>query len=163
MSRQIQLRRGTDDEHRAFIGAIGELTVDTTNKTLRLHDGITPGGLKMARIDDMPASLIPADAEYVIASQMPTAENNYTWYRKYNSGWVEQGGYTRFDTITNLPIVMSDSNYTVTATPASGVGGSSTWTQDRTSTSFKCCGQNYGGQYITSGTKACWHVSGKCA
>ena len=24
--------------------------------------------------------------------QVPTAENNYTWYRKYASGWIEQGG-----------------------------------------------------------------------
>jgi len=30
--------------------------------------------------------------DYVIASQNPTADNNYTWYRKYKSGWVEQGG-----------------------------------------------------------------------
>ena len=30
--------------------------------------------------------------DYVIASQTPTADNNYTWYRKYKSGWVEQGG-----------------------------------------------------------------------
>lgn len=31
-------------------------------------------------------------ADAVIEYQMPTAENNYTWYRKYKSGWVEQGG-----------------------------------------------------------------------
>ena len=30
--------------------------------------------------------------DYVIDWQMPTEENNYTWYRKYKSGWVEQGG-----------------------------------------------------------------------
>ncbi|MBP9999681.1 MAG: hypothetical protein KBT14_03260, partial [Proteobacteria bacterium] len=30
--------------------------------------------------------------DYVVESQTPTAENNYTWYRKYKSGWVEQGG-----------------------------------------------------------------------
>lgn len=32
-------------------------------------------------------------SDYVIEYQMPTAENNYTWYRKYKSDWVEQGGY----------------------------------------------------------------------
>lgn len=31
-------------------------------------------------------------SDYVIEYQMPTAENSYTWYRKYKSGWVEQGG-----------------------------------------------------------------------
>lgn len=28
----------------------------------------------------------------VIAFQEPTSSNNYTWYRKYADGWVEQGG-----------------------------------------------------------------------
>ena len=31
-------------------------------------------------------------ADAVIEWQAPTSENNYTWYRKYKSGWVEQGG-----------------------------------------------------------------------
>ncbi len=43
-SRQVQLRRGTAAQHETFIGAEGEVTVDTTNHTLRVHDGITPGG-----------------------------------------------------------------------------------------------------------------------
>ena len=33
-----------------------------------------------------------AKADAVIDYQEPTAENSYTWYRKYKSGWVEQGG-----------------------------------------------------------------------
>lgn len=33
-----------------------------------------------------------AKADAVIDYQAPTAENDYTWYRKYASGWVEQGG-----------------------------------------------------------------------
>lgn len=44
MSRQIQIRRGTATENDAFTGAIGEVTMDTTNKTLRVHDGETCGG-----------------------------------------------------------------------------------------------------------------------
>lgn len=31
-------------------------------------------------------------SDYVVASQAPTSANSYTWYRKYKSGWVEQGG-----------------------------------------------------------------------
>ena len=44
MSTQVQLRRGTAAQHATFVGAPGEITVDTTNNTLRVHDGITPGG-----------------------------------------------------------------------------------------------------------------------
>lgn len=40
---------------------------------------------------DLPSLTIPQDAvDYVIAMQRPTADNGYTWYRKYKSGWVEQ-------------------------------------------------------------------------
>lgn len=51
MSRQIQFRRGTADEHKNFTGAEGEITVDLTNKTLRVHDGETAGGTMLARAD----------------------------------------------------------------------------------------------------------------
>ena len=44
MSTQVQYRRGTATQNNAFIGALAEITVDTTNWTLRVHDGSTPGG-----------------------------------------------------------------------------------------------------------------------
>jgi hypothetical protein len=44
MSTQVQLRRGTATQNNTYTGAIGELTVDTTSKQLRLHDGVTAGG-----------------------------------------------------------------------------------------------------------------------
>lgn len=89
MSRQIQLRRGTSTEHETFTGAPGEVTVDTTANTLRVHDGQTPGGTELARAESVTDM---TGTDYVVAWQMPTAENNYTWYRKYKSGWLEQGG-----------------------------------------------------------------------
>ena len=44
MSTQVQYRRGTGAQNDAFTGALGEITVDTTNWTLRVHDGATAGG-----------------------------------------------------------------------------------------------------------------------
>ena len=108
MSRQIQIRRGSATEHATFTGAIGEITMDTTNKTLRVHDGETAGGTILARQSELP----PASADYVIETQIPTAENNYTWYRKYKSGWVEQGGRTTSQTII-FPITMQTTNYAI--------------------------------------------------
>ena len=55
-----------------------------------------------------------AGADAVIAYQLPTAQNNYPWYRKYKSGWVEQGGVVTTNAIVYLPITMSDTNYTIT-------------------------------------------------
>jgi hypothetical protein len=44
MSTQVQYRRGTNAQNTAFTGALAEITVDTTNWTLRVHDGVTAGG-----------------------------------------------------------------------------------------------------------------------
>ena len=62
MSKRIQLRRGTDTENNAFTGAIGEVTVDTTNKTLRVHDGSTIGGTRLATVTggSIPSAQLPA-------------------------------------------------------------------------------------------------------
>ncbi len=51
MARSIQLRRGTKSEHETFIGKTGEITVDTTNNTLVVHDNEKPGGYELARAD----------------------------------------------------------------------------------------------------------------
>ena len=50
MAKQLQLRKGTATEHNTFTGADGEVTVDTTNKTLRVHDGSTVGGIRLATL-----------------------------------------------------------------------------------------------------------------
>ena len=67
-----------------------------------------------------------AEADYVVESQFPTAENNFTWYRKYKSGWVEQGGQTESsagNVAKNItfPIEMADTNYTVQVTIRGGL------------------------------------------
>ena len=44
MPDQLQLRGGTTTEHNSFTGVSKEVTVDTTKKTLVVHDGSTAGG-----------------------------------------------------------------------------------------------------------------------
>lgn len=44
MTTQVQLRRGTFNQNNTFTGAVGEITVDTTVKSIRIHDGSTQGG-----------------------------------------------------------------------------------------------------------------------
>jgi hypothetical protein len=44
MSTQLQLRRGNTAQTAVFTGAIGEVTVDTDQKTLTVHDGVTLAG-----------------------------------------------------------------------------------------------------------------------
>ena len=51
MAKRIQFRRGTTAEHAVFVGAPGELTIDTTKKTVVVHDGVTLGGFPATRLD----------------------------------------------------------------------------------------------------------------
>lgn len=44
MATQVQFRRGTTTQNNAFTGAVAEMTYDTDIKTMRIHDGSTPGG-----------------------------------------------------------------------------------------------------------------------
>ena len=73
-------------------------------------------------IDDIDTSLAfpiefaPDDEpDVVVKTQLPTADNNYTWYRLYKSGWVEQGGrggaLENGAKIITLPIAMADTNF----------------------------------------------------
>ena len=47
----VQQYRGTTDQHQAYTGPIGEITVDTTKKTAVVQDGATPGGHPLMRED----------------------------------------------------------------------------------------------------------------
>lgn len=104
----------------------------------------------------------------LVASQMPTANNSYTWYRKYADGWVEQGQYTTTTsgqiTQFNYPVAMSDSNYTLQITPAYFNSGSSATVNvvTKTKTGFSAWGSQTGqGGYWA--VPCGWQVSGMAA
>ena len=48
MTKQVQRRRGTSSQHTSFTGAEGEISVNTSNKTVHVHDGSTAGGFEAA-------------------------------------------------------------------------------------------------------------------
>ena len=49
MPTQVQFRRGTTTQNNSFTGAAGELSVDTTLDTIRVHDGSTAGGFEIVQ------------------------------------------------------------------------------------------------------------------
>ena len=53
MTRILQIRRGSSAQNDNFTGLSGEITFDTTNKTLRVHDGETLGGAILAKLSDV--------------------------------------------------------------------------------------------------------------
>ena len=99
MAIRFQLRRGNTAENDAFTGALGELTLDTQRKVIRFHDGVTRGGIELG-------------APSLVAVQRPTASNNYTWYRKYSDGWVEQGGSVVVNSASVSAGIYSSTNIT---------------------------------------------------
>ena len=73
------------------------------------------GGGNMENKADKDLSNCPSNYDYVVESNLPTADDP-TWYRKYKSGWVEQGGVaTAAGTITFLK-PFANTNYSVQAT-----------------------------------------------
>lgn len=110
---------------------------------------------------DLPTPSTPQDAvDYVVEKQDPTSANGYTWYRKYKSGWVEQGGRTATgagNKNVSLMIEMSSSIYSIMVTDKSSASGGviAYGTGSETTTGFVIYASN------TSNSGAVdWQVSG---
>jgi hypothetical protein len=65
MASQVQYRRGTNAQNAAFTGALAEITVDTTNGTLRVHDAITVGGSNIATVAYVTAQISSLSANSI--------------------------------------------------------------------------------------------------
>ena len=80
MSIQVKFRRGTSTQHNSFTGANGEITVDTTNNTLRVHDGVTVGGIRIAKFSEVGTAtqyLQVANAAALYTTKAYAAANSY--------------------------------------------------------------------------------------
>lgn len=53
MATAIQRRRGTSAQHANFTGLAGEITIDTTLNTIIVHDGVTQGGVRLAKYSEV--------------------------------------------------------------------------------------------------------------
>jgi hypothetical protein len=59
----LQFRRGTTTQNNAFTGTAGELSVDTTLDTVRVHDGSTAGGFALLKETGVSNLTLNAQAE----------------------------------------------------------------------------------------------------
>lgn len=57
MPTQVRFRRGTTAQNNNFTGASGEITVNTSNNTIRVHDGSTLGGTELATVTHVTNSI----------------------------------------------------------------------------------------------------------
>lgn len=117
---------------------------------------------------DVDLGNIPATYDYVVESQLPTADNGYTWYRKYKSGWVEQGGIVFPATSTatrvsiTLPITMGGNVYSVQVTGGDNTADTAIYCYytNRTTTGFQILYNHTTSSYTIGDS---WQVSGMAA
>jgi hypothetical protein len=115
MSIQVKFRRGSAGQHTSFTGANGEITVDTTNKTLRVHDGVTVGGVRIAKFNEIGAA--SANLQSVTTNIIP--QSNVTvdlgtptkrWRSLYLSGSTIYLGGLNITTNANGTMSFTDSS-----------------------------------------------------
>ena len=105
----------------------------------------------------------PSDA--VVDSQLPTSDNGYTWYYKFASGFVMQGGWKQktggAQTLhsATLPIPMSDVSYQAFASYCGGAGDSTT----NICLALTTTTLNMYPVWSTTGQWMCWAVFGMSA
>lgn len=82
MATEVRWRRGTALQHANFAGALSEITHETTNNELRLHDGATLGGhpVLMGRAKGVPGGVATLDSSgNVPLSQLGNAPHSFDY------------------------------------------------------------------------------------
>lgn len=78
MAKRVQFRRGTSEQHNSFTGVLGEVTVDTTLKTIRVHDNVVVGGSIIATkdyVDGLDATTIKLTGNQTIDGDKTFTDN----------------------------------------------------------------------------------------
>lgn len=129
-----------------------QLAIAATDEALETCTGVT-------------ADVAGLKAHEVIEFQAPTALNNYTWYRKYADGWVEQGGIVSSSEngsyVVNLPVTMADTNYDIQMISGYDGNGSLVMYSNVATTYFERVSTNNSGTYASRETR--WEVKGMYA
>lgn len=120
---------------------------------------------------DLPVGDSQNGIDFVVDWQNPTEANGYTWYRKYKSGWVEQGGYgiSGSSGAITLSIEIADTNYHITFGGSGSANNNNTAVvvgYNKTTTGFTIQSNmlNSSGESSATGSSNCsWEVKGMAA
>lgn len=63
---KVLYKRGSAQENDQYLGEAGEITIDLTNRTLRIHDGVRMGGIPIVAVNAMDKATV----ETLISSQL---------------------------------------------------------------------------------------------
>ncbi len=96
MTKRVQFIRHVKSAADLFLGFIGELTVNTTDNVLRVHDGATVGGIEQARkdLDNVSAATTSIDGKMTAAQATEVAQAT-TDIATINADHIGVGGVTQ--------------------------------------------------------------------
>lgn len=123
------------------------------------------GGGNMENKADKDLSNCPANYDYVVESKYPTTADP-SWYRKYKSGWLEQGGLAKNDADVTVTLLkpFADTNYSVQCTNrrlSTSDGWGWIFVLNMTTTSFMARACYAGGD--ATNIRAMWEAKGFAA
>lgn len=147
-----------DAQYKHLYFYVGNFTQSAIENTAGLNAELFNGKA------DLNLANVLANIDFVVERQEPTAENGYAWYRKYRSGWVEQGGTCAANysgVAVTFPMTMNDGNYQFQLSVGQGqlTGTVGSVAYNRTTTGMTVYTNYSGGtpDYI------CWEVKGIAA
>jgi len=123
MAKLLKLRRGTNTQHTTFTGAEGEVTVNTTNDSLHVHDGTTAGGREVARADLSNVSGATTGGNITIGGNLSLQDNNKALfgtgddlqiYHDGSNSYIEDAGTGSLRIVSNgtaISLQSSTENY----------------------------------------------------
>jgi hypothetical protein len=96
MSTQLQLRKGNTAQTQIFTGAVAEVTVDTDQDTLVVHDGTTVGGHYIVSSAQLSSNVSSLQGVNTTQNTNITSVNQYaaSAYNKANTGGTFSGNVT---------------------------------------------------------------------
>jgi hypothetical protein len=94
MATQVKHRRGTNAEILAGTPAIGELWFNTTDNSIHMGDGVTPGGVKHARLKDV--TIKDSDTISDALNRSDIEEGHVVLVSEITTG---NGGFSYFDVV----------------------------------------------------------------
>ena len=114
---------------------------------------------------DKDLSNCPANYDYVVESKTPTADDP-TWYRKYKSGWLEQGGLAKSNADVTVTLLkpFANTDYSVQCTNrrlSTSDGWGWIFVYNMTTTSFMARACYADGD--TTNIRAMWEAKGQGA
>ena len=123
--RRLLLKNIESDQ--GYTGLPRELVFDPATKTIKIFGPTSADDTTIGAAPDIDIEALLAGMDYVTLSASGLSGTNYIngWYRKYKSGWVEQGFRSTANRVNiTFPVAMKNTSYHMLVSSTRQYGGS---------------------------------------